>query len=553
MPPAIPDLRKAIDEAASVAGTLWLSYIFVLFYLLLAIAGVTHADQFLENNVKLPFLQIDLPMLGFFWIGPVIVLLVHAYVLHHLTLLASKARAFNALPETETDPECALLGVNLFAQMLAGPNDGRDRPAWWVEQVIAWVTLVLAPVLTLLYFELQFLPSHNESTTWWARLCLLGDLALLWWFWPRASCRSQPAWRDAELKPWGLGLMAVLSAATAYAAILVATFPGEWIADALPNVPFRERLVSGSRDGDTRVIRPIWPNRLFVAGIDVVDHVKYDTPAKLALATTTKSMRNRHLEGAIILEAQLDRADFTGAHLQGASLVRVHARGAWFDGADLAGAQLDDAQLQGASFFAARMPGATLDGTQLQGGRLAGANLRAAWLHEARLDGASLAGADLRRATLDKAWLLGANLNEARLHGASLVETKLEGASLDRAYTYRADFRHADAGLTGLRHIGDTDTPDEPCRGPPADACNPADTTETLHDLIRLAVPDSENRALMTARLLKPLSPDEIEPWDQESRAQLAGFKPLDDKTDKAPSGSASPASAGAPRSSSRC
>ena len=123
--PSISDLRKAIDDAAGVAGTLWFSYIFVLFYLLLAIAGVTHENQFRQDNVKLPFLQIDLPMLGFFWVGPVILLLVHAYVLHHLTLLASKARKLNA---SATAPERTLLGVNRFAQILAGPIDPAYAP-----------------------------------------------------------------------------------------------------------------------------------------------------------------------------------------------------------------------------------------------------------------------------------------------------------------------------------------------------------------------------------------------------------------------------------------
>jgi hypothetical protein len=59
-------IRDAVVDAASVSGGLWISYLFVLFYLLIAAGGVTHKDLFLENPVKLPFLNVDLPLQGFF-------------------------------------------------------------------------------------------------------------------------------------------------------------------------------------------------------------------------------------------------------------------------------------------------------------------------------------------------------------------------------------------------------------------------------------------------------------------------------------------------------
>jgi hypothetical protein len=47
-------LRDAGVDAASVGGDLWLSYLLVFFYLMVAAAGVTHSDLFFENRVKLP-------------------------------------------------------------------------------------------------------------------------------------------------------------------------------------------------------------------------------------------------------------------------------------------------------------------------------------------------------------------------------------------------------------------------------------------------------------------------------------------------------------------
>lgn len=54
-------IKQAVDDAASVSGGLWISYLFVLFYLAGPAGAVTHADLFLENPVKLPFLNVELP------------------------------------------------------------------------------------------------------------------------------------------------------------------------------------------------------------------------------------------------------------------------------------------------------------------------------------------------------------------------------------------------------------------------------------------------------------------------------------------------------------
>ena len=74
-------LRDAVVDAASVGAGLWLSYLFVVLYLAIAAGGVTYRDLLLENRVKLPFLNVDLPLKVFFVLGPLLFLVVHAYVL----------------------------------------------------------------------------------------------------------------------------------------------------------------------------------------------------------------------------------------------------------------------------------------------------------------------------------------------------------------------------------------------------------------------------------------------------------------------------------------
>ena len=52
--------RDALVDAAAVSLGLWLSYIFVLLYFLIAVSGISHLDLLFENPVKLPFLSVAL-------------------------------------------------------------------------------------------------------------------------------------------------------------------------------------------------------------------------------------------------------------------------------------------------------------------------------------------------------------------------------------------------------------------------------------------------------------------------------------------------------------
>src|SRR6516165_9038468 len=121
-------LRAAVIDAAGVSLGLFVSYLFVLFYLLVAVGGVTHRDLFFESPVKLPFLNVDLPMKGFFSLGPALLLIVHTYVLVHFVMFADRVGVFDGQLQAQIDdPELRTrrrlqLPLNIFVQMLAGPR-----------------------------------------------------------------------------------------------------------------------------------------------------------------------------------------------------------------------------------------------------------------------------------------------------------------------------------------------------------------------------------------------------------------------------------------------
>jgi hypothetical protein len=137
----------------------------------------------------------------------------------------------------------------------------------------------------------------------------------------------------------------------------IATFPGEWLEDTLPEVPLvpttlaawqlpsvkamqapgsgwatlHELLVAGQLNEVTQQPRSLWSNRLVLPGIDVIGYLKFDTEDKISTHPITISLRGRQLQGAVMTEAKLRKADFTGAQLKGAFLFGADLREAKFD------------------------------------------------------------------------------------------------------------------------------------------------------------------------------------------------------------------------------
>ena len=523
-------IKKAVDDAAAVGGGLWLSYLFVLFYLAVAAGAVTHADLFFEKPVKLPFLNIELPLLAFFFVAPILFVIVHAYTLVHLVMLTDKAKRFNQAlkeqmgartylsPEERDRRETIRMGLrrqlpsNIFVQFLAGPRDVRDKPFGYLLRVIAWVTLVVAPLLVLLLFQIQFLPYHSSFITWTQRVALAADLALVWWPWRKILSGREPGpWLGP---PWlwaDVGL--ALSAGAVLFSWKAATFPGEWQEELLPSwriLPAMDERGNPATEKDAKgYLRKVFPdwvvnarkvslhdwlfnakpdditrrrfpfsNTLVLPGLNVYEGLGIDDPKKAEWREFVFRARGRDLRGAIFDLASLPKVDFTGADLEGATLsgaqlqnasfVNAQLQDARLDDAHLQGASLKEAQLQGASLINAQLRAASLVGAQLQGASLGGAELQGAlldkahlegaalWyaqlqgasLNSAQLQGASLLGASLQGAALDFANLQGATLEYTQLQGASLVDAQLQGALLNSAQLHGASFR--DAQLQGV-------------------------------------------------------------------------------------------------------
>jgi uncharacterized protein YjbI with pentapeptide repeats len=216
-------------------------------------------------------------------------------------------------------------------------------------------------------------------------------------------------------------------------------------------------LVAGDIDLVTRKPTSLWSNRLALPGIDVIDRDKFDTEEKIAAMRESVSLRGRRLEGAVLIDSDLRKADFTAAQLQGAHLQRADLRGAQFncagklseegelitktDCARLDDAELNGANLQGASLKQAILAHAVLWDADLRNTTLTSANLEGAWLNDANLRAASLEKANLKNVTGERTRFQGATLDYADLSGADLSQVELQGASFSGSTLLGASLR----------------------------------------------------------------------------------------------------------------
>jgi Pentapeptide repeats (8 copies) len=341
-------LRDAVVDAAGVGAGFWISYLFALFYFAIAAGAVTPPDLLLESPVKLPFLNVELPLEAFFVLGPLVFLIVHAYVLLHFAFLADKVAAFNTELEDQIgrdDAKAQLrrqLPSNIFVQSLAGPREVQTGTVRFLLWLIIGISLVAGPIALLILFQLQFLPYHSEWITSWQRIAVLIDLVLLWKLWPRIARGDAARLRPSDFKRPTVQAWLLASSLPVLLVVTIATFPGEWL-ENLPAVRFipttwaawtlpsvqaiqkagsgwatlHDLLVAGPVNYVTGRPQSLWSNVLVVTNFEIDNRAL--------------SLRGRSLDGAVMVGAHLRKADFTGASLIGAKFNLADLREAKFE------------------------------------------------------------------------------------------------------------------------------------------------------------------------------------------------------------------------------
>jgi uncharacterized protein YjbI with pentapeptide repeats len=462
-------VRKALDSASATASNLWLTFLSFGTFLAVTVATVTHRDMMLERAVKLPLLNVDLPLVSFFWVAPVLYLIFHAYLLLHFKVLADLVdRYVDLVIETAVSDRVVQsvreqLPSFIMVQVLAAPRKNREGVLGFLMKAALGITIALGPLVLLLYMQLQFLPYHHTGVTWLHRIVIFADLALLAYFSYKLSERRENAFAR---RSWPIA--AASFATISYVSIFVATFPTEFHhGNGLAELTgLRAALLEGDISEVTKRRDSLFSNTLVLIDESLVPEKQADLEA----ARVTRSFRGRDFAGAVFAKTDLRKVDLTGADLTRVDLSNAKLEGVNFgcgraktdgscarlalanlQGAQMTGATLYNADLTLANLSAADLAGATLNGALLLGARLEKAKLPGASLEGAALAGVSMEFAELQGATLNKADLRGSILTGAQLQGAYLQDSILQGASLQSAEMAGATIDRADMSGASLR------------------------------------------------------------------------------------------------------
>jgi uncharacterized protein YjbI with pentapeptide repeats len=542
-------LREAVDRAGRSAGFAWLVLLGSSAYLSLVLAGISHRDLLLDQDVTLPILQAKVPLTRVFILAPVAFVLVHLAVIAQMALVARQSLAFAEairlleVSDERRHPLRHELGTFFLVQAIAGPE--RSRVIGALLHALGWLSLVLLPVLCLLYLQMVFVPYHSVGITMLHRCAVLADLLLLAFvgiFLVRTRSSHLRALQGVGRRhPLRLLLAGVGFAAVVGCSLFMVTIPGERLDQADRFAAARPQDARASLvDQALPVLAVLFGNEgaLWSRNLSLTD-LELSAADALGVASVPLNLRGRELRFAKFDRSALRGADLSGANLDGASFIdadlrnaslqclapeadpsgrdargrrcvsarkanlrRARLAGAKLAGIDLTEASLETAGLEDALLNGAALTNANLSGARLQRANLAGAVLRGANAVGAWLQGADLSGAQLHLANLSNARLQGADLSMAGLEGARLRQAELDGANLTRSILFAADL--ATARLVGADLTAALVWRTVP---PTNDAVALADFAEIVlrpprdQDLAQLSVPSRTDDASLEVRL----------------------------------------------------
>jgi uncharacterized protein YjbI with pentapeptide repeats len=410
-----------IAEAAKNTRRLYWLYLFLISYSVVTVVG-TKDNQIVFRNeaVRLPILDVDVSLTGFFIFAPILLTLMFMYFQFYLLDLKdsiSKLRNNFAKPDIEIYPWIVISVDN--------STDGLIPKLKSITvKAIVWFTLPF----TLILFSAWYVKKHDPTLSYIVTgiYPVVGTLLVVI-FW----CRYDNVPLRAFYKsPFKLILISIVF-------LLQATL--------ITSIPL-------SNNGYCIYIGKFWSSCIDLSYQKLINEptVQYESTywgdfrnihlegANLRASILKKAdLRSAHLENAYLGFANLEGADLTGANLNGADLVRANLNKANLTEADLRGADLSEATVNNANLYCADLENSYLFGTDLEGSDLSLTSFVNADLGERIRIGIAKPGREytvnLRNAYLGLANMRGGNLIKANFEGAdiwgvNLSESDLRGA-----------------------------------------------------------------------------------------------------------------------------
>ncbi|MDH3892849.1 MAG: pentapeptide repeat-containing protein [candidate division Zixibacteria bacterium] len=368
------DLAERVEESSGLSRRLFANLIIACLYTFVAVK--TTLDSELVSNsgsLRLPFAGLEIPLVGFYIVAPLLLLCMYVYFQYYLT---RHWELVTTLPATFPGGRGIHRNIHpwLMNSLILGHSDPlKDYrgPLYWVQYVVLFALAYLAVPAALWMFWAQFLSRHELFWTGWhvglLTLCL--GCGCLFYMLARStlngSRRMEPVRR--RWKPIVFVTGAVIVSATVFGC-----FSSWEIINLQRGFPFFS-VVSASV-----LVEPPVYSLLKKLGFEPVAY----------LVEQDVSIPPSGWNGD---PSDLDLVK--GADLQGRDLQRARARRAFLVNADMRKANLSYADFTGADMRKSDLTMAVLEGTILHGAKVSEANLL-----EANLSGAELHGVNFKKA-----------------------------------------------------------------------------------------------------------------------------------------------------------
>lgn len=492
---------EAANNASSNVRNQHFTFVLFMVYFSLIIASTTDKQLLLIGPVNLPLVNVEIPLREFYVIAPSILVFLHFHLLVQFYLLAQKLHRFKEkLPKLTNKDQIYDWSNRLSAfsfNHLIISRQHKIAMRYFLAAIVL-VTVILLPLVLLLWSQARFIPYQSEAITWTHRAIIFTDAFLLWVMWPRIitlSGKLSKWWQCRQLyrmmqkdKPqlWQIFFrwrrrfhrykarqsvpISFLCSFTLLLSVFVIVIPNGWMEVRISQLAPNNWLVKDESRIEFPLAEGVTNNRYFL-----MTYWFFNLPGQpfrqnlfihneiLVVGADSSEMRNllrsqeqrdrglalKKIEGLSLQERNLRYADFTGSILLKANLgpkeqESLHKkRQNEIKGADLRGATLWGTELQGAILEKAQLQGATIFVANLQRANLRNANLQETNLVSAQLQGANLYAAKLQNSNLRYAQLQGTNLNLALLQGAELDGVLLQGAFLRQAQLLGTNLENA--------------------------------------------------------------------------------------------------------------
>lgn len=405
--PEAPDwLIENIAEVSKNARKLYFVYIGFLAYCALTVVSTTDRQIILNETTRLPILNVEVSLNGFFILAPLISIFFFVYFQLYLQRMkglitdlrtnyspVEKRRLYPWMINIAEDPEPGFIGRLQKAIV--------NFSLWWSLPIV------------LILIAFWYIKKHDPILSYIVGIMpILGTIIVIW-FW----CQYQIRKNRSKAALFLFYIILSINIFLIFYLIPLALDGGRngWIFSEEVCVNLNSQKLVTEPEIDYKNI--FW--------VDLSD---------------------AHLEGANLGNTVLKRANLSDSHLEKAYL-------GWsvLEKAYLWGADLSDADLLGANLKEARLNRANLQHAELSGADLHYANLHWAYLQHARLGHTDLRYAELEGAILIDAYLAQANLKNANLEYADLTLAKLVFANLDSTIFINAILQEAD--LRGAENL----------------------------------------------------------------------------------------------------